>query len=143
MAEPHDIRALAGLLSAAQRALQAAERDALAEHGLTPGSYRLLDHVYDRPGVAPAAAASALAVARPTVTAWIIALEERGLLARLDVPTDGRRATLEPTSEGRRVVAEARDLIRRRQNRLLSAAVDPVEQASLLDVLQRIATAGS
>ena len=143
MPEPHDIRALVGLLSAAQRALQATERDALAEHGLTPGVYRLLDHVYDRPGVAPAAAAATLGVARPTVTGWIIALDERGLLARLDVLTDGRRATLEPTPDGRRVVAEARDLIRRRQNRLLSGAIDPVEQAALLDVLQRIATAGS
>jgi DNA-binding MarR family transcriptional regulator len=115
----------------------------LAEHGLTPGVYRLLDHVHDRPGVAPAAAADALGVARPTVTAWIIALDELGLLRRLDVPADGRRATLEPTAEGQRVVAAARDLIRRRQNRLLSGAIDPVEQASLLDVLQRIATAGS
>ncbi len=143
MAEPHDIRALSGLLAAAQRALSAAERAALAEHGLTPGVFRLLDHVYDRPGAAPAAAAAALDVARPTVTAWIITLEALGFLARLDVPTDGRRATLEPTADGCRVVAEARDLIRRRQNRLLASAIDPGEQAALLDVLQRIATAGS
>ena len=141
--EPHDVRALARLLTAAQRSLAAAERAALEPYGLSPAVFRLLDLVAQRPGIAPGVAADALAVRRPTITAWTNALRAVNLLERGGVEGDARRATLTPTAEGERVAVAGRDHVRRRQNRLLAGAVDPVEQAGLLDVLQRIASAGS
>jgi DNA-binding MarR family transcriptional regulator len=140
--EPHDVRALAGLLAAAARALAAAERDELAALGLTPGPFRLLDHVADAGPVAPSAAASALEITRPTVTAWIKILQTGGFLERAELPGDGRRAQITVTVEGRAVQRRARDRIRRRHLRLLASAVEPNAQADLLDALARIAAAG-
>jgi DNA-binding MarR family transcriptional regulator len=141
--EPHDVRALSHLLTAAQRSLAVAERLALEPFGLTPAAFRLLDLVALHAGIAPGAAAAALVVKRPTITAWANTLRGLDLLERGGVEGDARRATLTVTAEGDRVARAGRDLIRRRQNRLLAGAVDPVEQAGLLDVLQRIAAAGS
>jgi DNA-binding MarR family transcriptional regulator len=140
--EPHDVRALAGLLAAAARTLAAAEREELATLGLMPGPFRLLDQVADAGPLAPSDAASSLEIARPTVTAWVKYLQTAGFLDRFAVDGDGRRAQLTLTVEGRAVHRRARERVRRRHLRVLAAAVDPNAQADLLDALARIAAAG-
>jgi DNA-binding MarR family transcriptional regulator len=141
-AEPHDVRALAGLLAAAARTLALAEREELEALGLTPGPFRLLDRLSVAGPLAPSTAASALDVTRPTITAWAKYLQNAQLLDRDEVDGDGRRALLSPSPHGRAVHRRARERVRRRHLRLLSAAVDPNEQADLLDALARIAAAG-
>lgn len=141
--EPHDSRAFAVLLAGAQRSLATVERVSLEPLGLTPATFRLLDLVGREPGIAPAVAADALGVTRPSITAWIGPLADLGLLERGGVPGDGRRARLALTHDGGRVHRAAVDAVRRAHTRLLASAIDPVEQADLLDALQRIAEAGS
>jgi DNA-binding MarR family transcriptional regulator len=139
--EPHDVRALAGLLADAARTLASAEREELEALGLTPGPFRLLDRLAEAGPLAPSTAASALGVTRPTVTAWAKYLQNAGFLSRDDVDGDARRALLAPSAEGSAVHRRARERVRRRHLRLLAAAVEPNAQADLLDALRRIAAA--
>jgi DNA-binding MarR family transcriptional regulator len=138
--EPHDVRALAGLLGEVQRRLDAAEREELATLGLTPPVYRLLDHLVERGAEEPAVAARALGVSQPSVSGWVATLAGLGLIERGRHRGDGRRALLAPTAAGEALHARATDRIRRRLLRLL-APVDPVAQAELLDALVLLARA--
>ena len=141
--EPHDVRAFAGLLRDAQQAVRGAERAALEPFGIAGSTFRLLDLLGRDGPCGPAAAAAALGVSRPSITAWVNDLVAMELVDRAGLATDGRRARVALTDEGERVWRAASDAVRRRQNRLLAVAVDPVEQASLLDALQRIASVTS
>jgi DNA-binding MarR family transcriptional regulator len=49
--------------------------------------------------------AARLALGRPTISAAVDALGQRGLLIRVGAPADGRAATLSLTHEGRQVLA--------------------------------------
>jgi DNA-binding MarR family transcriptional regulator len=139
--EPHDARAFARALDAANRAFTTAEREELEPFSLTPAVFRLLDHVARHATVTPADAADALAVARPTITAWISVLVDAGYVTRSRVDADARRARLEITTAGSDAYRHATDAIRRRHNRMLAEAIDPVAQADLLAALSRVASA--
>jgi DNA-binding MarR family transcriptional regulator len=139
--EPHDARAFARLITEAQRTFANAEREVLAPFGLTPPVFGLLDVIARRDGLSPADAADALAVTRPTVTGWLKQLRELGLVSR-EAVEDRRRARLTITADGRLVHESGTDQVRRRYVRLLARAIDPSEQADLMDALSRIAAAG-
>lgn len=49
--------------------------------------------------------AARLALGRPTISAAVDALGQRGLLIRVGAPADGRAATLKLTADGRRILA--------------------------------------
>jgi DNA-binding MarR family transcriptional regulator len=140
--EPHDARAFARLIADAQRAFATAERDALEPFGITPPVFGLLDVIARHPGISPAAAAEELGVTRPTVTGWLNGLRELGLVARGESARDGRKASLTLTEDGGTVYRAAVDVIRRRHTRLLASAIDPTQQADLMDALYRVSQAG-
>ena len=129
------------MLATAQRAFAAAEREALAPLGLTPATLRLLDLAARSGPLAPAEAAARLGVSRPTVTGWLQALAADELLERHPDDGDGRRARLTLTAEGVRTHRAADEAIRRRHNRLLAGAIDPVAQADLMASHERLADA--
>jgi DNA-binding MarR family transcriptional regulator len=137
--EPHDVRALSRLLDRAQRALTAAEREALRPYGLTPAAFQLLDLVVARGEIAPGRAAEHLGVSRPTISGWIGVLTDARLVDRGGVDGDARRAIIVPTADGRRVWKGASEAIRRRQLRLVARALDANAQADLLAALTSIA----
>ncbi|MDX6377974.1 MAG: MarR family transcriptional regulator, lower aerobic nicotinate degradation pathway regulator [Gaiellaceae bacterium] len=140
--EPHDARAFARLIADAQRAFALAEREALDPFGITPPVFGLLDVIARNAGISPAGAAEELGVTRPTVTGWLNGLRELGLVARGESDRDGRKARLTLTDDGRTVHQAAVDVIRRKHTRLLASAVDPTQQAGLMDALYRVSQAG-
>jgi DNA-binding MarR family transcriptional regulator len=90
---------------------------------LTLAQYRVLAMVAS--GDARASKlAERLAVARPTVTAVVDGLVERGYLRREAVPGDRRSASIVVTKEGRARLAEAEDAMSARLEHLLGAVSD-------------------
>jgi DNA-binding MarR family transcriptional regulator len=74
--------------------------------GLTLPQYRVLAAVDDG-GERASHLATCLALAKPTVTAAVDGLVDRGYLARQPVPNDRRSTRIALTSSGRRCLAEA------------------------------------
>jgi DNA-binding MarR family transcriptional regulator len=90
---------------------------------LTLAQYRVLAMVAS--GDARASKlAERLAVARPTVTAVVDGLVERGYLRREAVPGDRRSASIVVTKEGRARLAQAEDALSARLEHLLAAVSD-------------------
>lgn len=79
---------------------------ALAELDLTLPQYRIMS-LLDDGSAAASKLADALAVRRPTVTAVVDGLVERGLLQRSPDPTDRRRVDHRLTPAGRALLATA------------------------------------
>ncbi|MDI3419218.1 MarR family winged helix-turn-helix transcriptional regulator [Streptomyces luteolus] len=75
---------------------------------------------------------------RSTVAEVIRRLVDRGLLDKVRDPKDGRRSVLHATDEGRRV---HRRLSPRtaRMNQIFLAPLNPDEQSTFLELLQRVA----
>lgn len=79
---------------------------ALVEVGLSPAQYRMLIFLAD--GVAPASAlATKLRVSRPSITALVDGLAQKGLVIRQDDPRDRRKVDLVLTAEGGEALSRA------------------------------------
>jgi DNA-binding MarR family transcriptional regulator len=90
---------------------------------LTLAQYRILAMVAS--GDARASKlAERLAVAKPTVTAVVDGLVDRGYLRREAVPGDRRSASIVVTTEGRARLATAEDAMSARLDKLLGAVSD-------------------
>jgi DNA-binding MarR family transcriptional regulator len=90
---------------------------------LTLAQYRILAMVAS--GDARASKlAERLAVAKPTVTAVVDGLVDRGYLRREAVPGDRRSASIVVTAEGRDRLATAEDAMSARLDKLLGAVSD-------------------
>ena len=79
---------------------------ALIEVGLSAAQYRMLIFLAD--GVAPASAlATKLGVSRPSITALVDGLAQKGLVVRQDDPTDRRKVDLVLTPRGGEALSRA------------------------------------
>ena len=109
------------------------------EHSLDPGHMRLLWHLARRPSNL-SELASLHGVSLPSMSATAQALVERGWLERSRSESDRRVVNVQPTEEGRRVLAaERRRLLRWLQSYL--EQLSPEEKAHLslgLAALQRV-----
>lgn len=65
------------------------------------------------------------------------ALVERGLVAKVDHPDDGRGVLLELTPAGRRLWTRSMDVVAQR-NEEIFGCLDPKEQAALSDMFDRL-----
>ncbi|MHB8293217.1 MAG: MarR family winged helix-turn-helix transcriptional regulator [Acidimicrobiales bacterium] len=79
---------------------------AVSDAGLSLAQYRILALVSDGTAGASKLAAN-LTVTRPTITALVDGLVARGMVDRVAVPEDRRRASLTMTEAGREVLARA------------------------------------
>ena len=105
-ADPHGD---GGKLVAAARAAAKLARQVnipLSEINLSLPQYRVLAFL-DEGGVAPSDLAGHLSVSRPSVTALMDGLINRGLVERHPDPDDGRRVTHHLTGEGRSALERA------------------------------------
>jgi DNA-binding MarR family transcriptional regulator len=84
--------------------------------------------------------ADELDVALPNATGLVNRMEERGLIARRDDPTDRRVVLVELTSAGRRLIREM-EAERRARMRRLFGSLDPIQQDRLLQSVQDLITA--
>jgi long-chain acyl-CoA synthetase len=96
---------------------------ALSEIDLTTAQYRTLTQL-DGGAEASSSLAAKLAVSRPSVTAVVEGLVERGLVDRRHSDEDRRRVSVNLTESGRRVLAQADEAVSARLGGLL-AAVSP------------------
>ena len=105
--------------------------------GLTLPQYRVLAAVDDG-GERATHLASGLALAKPTVTAAVDGLVERGFLAREPVPGDRRSTRIGLTPSGRRTLAAAEAAMAEALSRILELTDD---QTSVLAALAALGTA--
>jgi MarR family 2-MHQ and catechol resistance regulon transcriptional repressor len=133
------------VLRAYLRAVALAEplqRELASRHGISLASLYAV-RVLARIGESPISQyGDALGVPRSTITNLVDRLERAGLAERLASPTD-RRVTLVRLTPGGRKAVEDTDLLRDSDvvNRLL--ALDPSAQATLADLLERVAAGPS
>lgn len=80
------------------------EREALAGAGLQWTSWRILQLLHDTDALETQEVARRTGITKPTLTGLQGTLAGRGLLERVIVPTDARRAWLRITPAGRQVV---------------------------------------
>lgn len=89
--------------------LQAELRKSAAQHGLKQVQLEALEYLAhaNRYSDSPAALAEALKLTKGTVSQTVLALEAKGLVAKLPDERDGRVWHCRPTAKGRDIVREA------------------------------------
>ncbi|WGL52118.1 MarR family transcriptional regulator [Nocardioides sp. BP30] len=105
--------------------------------GLTKPQYAVLTALAQRPGMTQGALAEAAGMTKTALAELLVRLEERGVVERRVSPDDTRCRLVSLTPTGADLVAAARPLCERLDAAFL-APLDAAEQATLLDLLQRI-----
>ena len=112
----------------------------LAGSGCTADQFVLLGHLAREDAVTQQELVRRASSDPNTVRAMLVLLEQRGLIARVGHPTDGRARLVTLTEKGRRLhrkqMADTEPLRKR-----LRSLFQPEEAEALVDYLQRIADA--
>ena len=111
----------------------------LTEHELSLSQYRVLVFL-DEGGAAPSDLAERLSVSRPSITALMDGLGERGLVERHNDPDAGRRVVPHLTDAGRQTLAVAARAVADRLMRL-GAYVNAGDPMPLIENLSRFGDA--
>src|SRR5262245_10789793 len=111
-----------------------------AEHGVTADQFVLLSALAEGEGVTQQELVRRISSDPNTVRAMLLLLEERGLVARLRHPTDGRARSVALTAKGRRRYAQLVAGSEPLRTRLL-AAFPPAEATAFLERLCRVCEA--
>jgi DNA-binding MarR family transcriptional regulator len=129
-------RDLADLIGRAARRLRRGSLAHLGPLGLTMAQAKALRTVSGGP-LRMADIAARLEVVPRTVTPMVDGLEEAGLVRRRPDPTDRRSVLVEPTAEGRRLLARL-DEARRATAAQAFSALSSEERAILAELLGRL-----
>jgi DNA-binding MarR family transcriptional regulator len=90
----------------------------------------------DRDGPAtPGALANGERVRPQAMGSTLAALEQRGLVARMPDPDDGRRVSMSATEAGRRLLLDRRSASTRRMTRALAEGFTPEERLRLVEAI--------
>lgn len=106
-------------LKKTQHALRLHMDEALRALELTTPQYAVLAQAELRPGISNAALARSAFITAQTMHGIVSNLEKRKLVQRKSDPGHGRVLCTELTKQGRKVVAEAHDIIRKVESRML------------------------
>ena len=104
--------------------------------GLSLPQFRLLAMVAQG-GERATALAGRLSLSKPTITAAVDGLVERGLVARQMVEGDRRAVRVEITAAGRKTLAEAEDRMAERIQPLINRCADPAAVLAALAQLEQ------
>ncbi len=115
------------------------ERSA-ADLALTPGQFSQLAAIEANPGINQRRLAALFGLDKSTLSPAIDALAARGLVQRTRAADDGRAWSLSLTPQGRQLLARLRAKVEA-QERIIAAALSPVERRRLMDALRRIEAA--
>ena len=128
---------LADLVQELSRTLRQAHRDRLDPLGLTPAQGRTLV-VLQRSGrpLRMAELAAALRIVPRSATGVVDLLEEAGLVSRTTDPASRRAVLVEPTPDGRALLADLAEA-RAAAAEELFAPLDAAERDTLLTLLER------
>jgi DNA-binding MarR family transcriptional regulator len=105
--------------------------------GVSAAGGLVLGILRDHGGMPPSELGARLQVTRATVTGVVDSLERRGLVRRVDNPTDRRSTIVEATPEGLALVHEVRRLVHRHERDWMAALSD-AELRAFIDVLHLI-----
>jgi DNA-binding MarR family transcriptional regulator len=94
-------------------------------------------HAADGPRVG--ALQGAVSLSQPALSRLVARLEQRGLLCREPAPGDARAATLRLTATGETLLEQAAAVHARVVHEVFASRFTPAEQATLLQILGRIA----
>ncbi|HEX6355762.1 MarR family winged helix-turn-helix transcriptional regulator [Actinophytocola sp.] len=130
---------LAAMLAPLVRALVAAERPILDEHGLTMWGYSVLLALAEQPTRTQAALAESIGADKTRIIGVLDDLQERGLLQRDPDPNDRRVRVLSLTEDGRRVCGAAQADIRKMEETLL-ARLPAADRRGFLRALRVLST---
>ena len=112
----------------------------LAGIGLSPGQFGVLTLIDANTGLSQSALAAILGIERSTMVAVIDSLEGKGWVERKPSVTDRRSYALRLTKKGATLLKRARPKVADHE-RDIAADLSDDEQAVLIDLLGRIATA--
>lgn len=107
-------------LKKTQHALRLGMDEALRSLELTTPQYAVLAQAELKPGISNAALARSAFITAQTMHAIVANLEKRGLVKRKSDPEHGRILCIELTEQGRDVVAQAHNIIRSVESRMLA-----------------------
>ncbi len=110
----------------------------LGEMDLSPARLTALSIIATEADINQATLARRLGVAGPSVLKLVDALEDAGLVCRLDVASDRRRYSLALTASGRAKMEAMRTRLDAYEARL-AAKLSAAERAQLMDLLERVA----
>lgn len=110
----------------------------LGEMDLSPARLTALSIIATEADINQATLARRLGVAGPSALKLVDALEQAGLICRLDVASDRRRYSLALTATGRARMGAMRTRLDAYEARL-AAQLSPAERALLMDMLERLA----
>ncbi len=139
--DPHGDRSVSQEVAAGRAAAKLARQITipLAEHQLSLSQYRVLIFL-DEGGAAPSDLAERLSVSRPSITALMDGMAERGLVERHRHPDDGRRVVHHLTESGRNALELADQAVAGRLMRL-GAHVNAGDPTPLIQNLSRFGDA--
>jgi DNA-binding MarR family transcriptional regulator len=120
-------------LKKTQHALRLHMDEALRILDLTTPQYAVLAQLELRPGISNAALARSAFITAQTMHGIVSNLEKRGLVQRKSDASHGRILCTELTDQGHKVVAQAHDMIRAVESRMLSTVSE--EHKALLEKL--------
>lgn len=112
------------------------------EHGVSILGFQVLALLEMHDALPMGRLAEELDVALPNATGLVNRMEERGLIARRDDPTDRRLVLVALTDDGRRLVGEL-EAERRERMRRLFERLDPTQQARLLQSVADLTAAAA
>lgn len=103
---------------------------------ISPALLTFLEFIHTNPGCGVQKIAALMGLATPTVSVGIRKLEAAGYLERRPHPEDGRAVNLFLTPSGEVIYDRVHQYHQRRFSSLL-AGLDPQEQSTLLDLLEK------
>lgn len=130
-------RDLAAMITPLGRALIAAERPILAEHGLTMWGYIVLNALDGRPAPTQAALATSIGADKTRIIPILDDLQRDGLIERQPDPADRRARLVSITPRGRQVRAATQADIQKGEERLL-ARLSPADRRAFLRALETL-----
>jgi DNA-binding MarR family transcriptional regulator len=110
---------------------------ALAEEGIRPPQFSILEVVSRNPGIRPSDVAAVIGVKRANLVPLLAALEQRGLLARAAAAGDRRAQSLNLTPEGEIRLRRWASLILPHEDRL-AKRLGPDGRAQLIKLLHAL-----
>jgi DNA-binding MarR family transcriptional regulator len=111
--------------------------ETLADEGIRPPQFSILEVVGHNPGIRPSDVAAAIGVKRANLVPLLTALERQGWLSREAAAADRRAQALHLTETGKEKLAHWHGLIRPHEDRL-AARLGPNGRETLLNLLQTL-----
>jgi MarR family 2-MHQ and catechol resistance regulon transcriptional repressor len=121
----------------AEKAVGKKDRDSIAETGLNPSDFAILEVLLSKGPLAVNTIGEKVLLTSGSMTAAVNRLESRGLVSRSKDPQDGRCFHVHLSQSGRRLIEQAFQKHQRNLERLF-AVLTPQERDDLVRLLKKI-----